>query len=253
MGPAIKSGSKRAGVSAPEWENAMGKKRRHRKNGGFTLVEVLVACAILGIALVPILSSFVSVAKVNTTSRKKLTATTVGESVMESVKAFELKEVAYQCGVLNSTPAEFKLIAPDLEKGGTFSGKASELTKTDGTLAAAASPSAVKSGEKIIFNGVLGSDYYFLIMDIPMAGTTYDALVTYRYVKSKSETTFDDGSGTDVSVSGTLSSMSIRSLKYYDVTVQVWKSEDGTVADRLGKYSSKSPLCELTGSKADYN
>lgn len=231
----------------------MREKREFNKNRGFTLVEVLIACAILGIALAPILSSFVSVAKVNTTSRKKLTATTVGESVMESVKAFGLAEVAYQCGVQSSAPAEFKLLAGDLEKGTPFSGSAYELKETADAYETVGTPSAQKSGSKIVFTASDNHNYCFLFTDIPMAGTTYDALVTYHYVQSKSETTFDDSTGTGISVSGTLGSMGIRSLKYYDITVEVWKSEGGTVAERLGKYSSKSPLCRLTGSKADYN
>ena len=55
-----------------------------KKNSGFTLVEVLVAVAILAVVSIPIIQSFVSVAQVNGKSRRKLSATTVAESVMES-------------------------------------------------------------------------------------------------------------------------------------------------------------------------
>lgn len=216
------------------------------------MVEVLVACAILGIALAPILSSFVSVVRVNTTSRKKLAATTVGESVMEAVKAFELKDVAYQCGVLGTDSSKFKLLAGDLEKGAGFSGSAKEMKKS-GTGYAAAEPSYEMNGDKVVFKRKSNRCYSFIIMDIPMGGTTYDAVINYTYVPAKSETTFQDASGNDVLVEDTLSSMSVRTLKYYDISVEVWKSGSGTYLERLSQYGSKSPLCILTGSKADYN
>lgn len=230
-------------------------KRRRGKNGGFTLVEVLVACAILGIALTPILTSFVSVARVNATSRKKLTATTVGESVMESVKAFALADFACQCGELNADANNFKLLAGDLEKGTPFSGKAYELIKQTGekSYAVLAEPSAKKSGSKITFTPSGDRNYCFLIADIPMGGTTYDALVTYEYNAEKSETVIVNDDGSTTPVADTLGTLGVRSLNYYDITVKVWKSVDGEAVIRLDTYLSKSPLCELTGSKTDYN
>lgn len=216
------------------------------------MVEVLAACAILGIALAPILSSFVSVARVNTTSRKKLAATTVGESVMEAVKAFELKDVAYQCDILQTDKNQFKLLAGDLESGTPFSGSAAELTKSGGSYTVA-SPSYELNGGKVVFKQSSNRCYAFIIMDIPMGGTTYDAIINYTYVPSKSETTFQDDEGNDVLVEDTLSSMSVRTLRYYEITIEVWKSEGGSAAERLSFYGTKGPLCILSGTKADYN
>ena len=68
-----------------------------KKNSGFTLVEVLIAVAILSVVSIPILQSFVSVAQVNAKSRRRLAATTIAEGLMESCKGMSLKEVAAQC------------------------------------------------------------------------------------------------------------------------------------------------------------
>lgn len=227
-------------------------KKRENNNKGFTLVEVLVACAILGIALAPILSSFVSVAKVNMTSRKKMTANTVAESVMESAKAFELRDFAYQCSAVQNpaAKADFKIIAKDLVNNTAFSGSATEIVAG----AVTTTPRATKDGSgKITFTPADDKNYEFMIIGIPMGGTTYDAIVTFNYDSDKSEEEYSDVFGNVGKVEDKLSEFGIRTLKYYNITVKVYKSEDGQPAQRYSTYSSKSPLCKLTGTKADYD
>lgn len=227
----------------------MWKKKEKERNQGFTLVEVLVSCAILSIALVPILSSFVSVAKVNTTSRKKMTANTICESVMEAAKVFELRDFAYQCYAVqnDATKSDFRIIAPDLVNNTAFTGSAAELSATAGVIR------AQKEGDKIVFTPSSDHCYKFLIMNIPMGGTTYDAIVEYEYDAGLSETTFKDATGTDQSVADQLEEFGVRSLKYYDIKVRVYKSESGTAEERSNSYSGKSPLCRLSGTKVDYD
>ena len=75
----------------------MKNRAKKKKNRGFTLVEVLVAAAILSLVVTPILSSFVAIAKINAKSRRRLSATTIANGVMESVKGFELAQVAKEC------------------------------------------------------------------------------------------------------------------------------------------------------------
>ena len=68
-----------------------------KKNSGFTLVEVLVAVAILAVISIPIIQSFVSVAQVNGKARRRMIANTIAESLMEACKSTSLLEIAAQC------------------------------------------------------------------------------------------------------------------------------------------------------------
>ncbi len=54
---------------------------------GFSLIEVLVAMVILAIISLPILSAFMSAAKVNLKARQQENATAVGQKIIEGVKA----------------------------------------------------------------------------------------------------------------------------------------------------------------------
>lgn len=68
-------------------------KSPEKKNGGYTLVEIIVAVAILVIVVLPLLHSFVTVARLNAKARKELEATTVAQNVMESIKATPSEEL----------------------------------------------------------------------------------------------------------------------------------------------------------------
>lgn len=69
---------------------------RLQSNKGFTLVEVLVAIAVLSIILVPLLSAFVVSANTNAKARQTLRATTLAQNVMEELKAYSLEDSANQ-------------------------------------------------------------------------------------------------------------------------------------------------------------
>lgn len=72
-------------------------RRRTKLNQkGMTLVEVIVAMAILTIVVVPTLRMFASASSTNHTSRLRQRATIVGESVMESFKAFDMETLCKQ-------------------------------------------------------------------------------------------------------------------------------------------------------------
>ena len=176
----------------------------------------------------PILSSFVAIARVNAKSRKRLSATTIANSVMESVKGFELCEVSKQC---NDPSGGFHIVA------GTISG-ASEIVPGGGAK------SYVGGNFTPRANGV----YVFKITGVQMDGITYD--VQLKYTKNDTRTnellaglTYTNSEGTEVTKTTTkvLGEMGVRVLTYYDVEIVVYKG--GTTT---------SPLATLTGSKADY-
>ena len=63
------------------------KNRIQKNNKGFSLVELLVAIAILAIIVLPLLHSFVTATKTNTKAKKSMEANTVAQNVMEEIKA----------------------------------------------------------------------------------------------------------------------------------------------------------------------
>ncbi len=66
-------------------------------NKGFTLMELVVAIAVLTIALVPILDSFITSARLNVKSRKLMAATNIQQSIMEGFADKTYTEVLSLC------------------------------------------------------------------------------------------------------------------------------------------------------------
>lgn len=210
---------------------------RRKKNGGFTLVEVLVAAAILSLVVPPILSSFVAIARVNSKSRMKLSATTIANGVMESVKGFDLCEIAKE----TSYPSEgFYIIAG-------FTGTSTEVNDQF-QFSGINNVSVQKSGDEVIFNSNDAGKYTFYYQGVKMDGTTYD--VVLRYTKNATQTNDDvevvasDGSTISKKVNDIMGPMSVRVLAYYDVDIQVFR---GGTDPKTG-----TPLAHITGTKADY-
>lgn len=63
-----------------------------RENGGFSLVEVLVAVVILAVITIPLLHCLVTGSKVNAKSKKVLNATNIAQNLMEELKGQELPD-----------------------------------------------------------------------------------------------------------------------------------------------------------------
>ncbi len=58
------------------------KLNRNLNNRGFSLVEILIAVAILVLCAVPLLKAFVTSAQTNARARQNLNATTLAENIM---------------------------------------------------------------------------------------------------------------------------------------------------------------------------
>ncbi len=74
----------------------MGRAKRRIDNKGMTLVELLLAVTILAIIVVPLLHAFVSSARINRKSRITAKLTTVGQDIMEGLKAYSIEDLAYE-------------------------------------------------------------------------------------------------------------------------------------------------------------
>lgn len=69
--------------------------KKIKNNKGFTLVELVVAIAVLAIIITPILQSFVTSAKMNLKARKTMIATDITQSIMEGFADKTYTEILY--------------------------------------------------------------------------------------------------------------------------------------------------------------
>ncbi|NLT93957.1 MAG: type II secretion system protein [Clostridia bacterium] len=66
--------------------------KERKKNGGFTLVEILIALAILGIVTIPFIGMFSSTAGTNYKSARNTVAVTVARDIMDRIKAGDINQ-----------------------------------------------------------------------------------------------------------------------------------------------------------------
>lgn len=207
------------------------------KNKGFTLVEVLVAAAILSLVVPPILSSFVTIARVNSKSRMKLSATTIANGVMEAVKGFDLLEISKETNFPGTGNANFHVIP-------SFGGTAEEV---NASLSPTTTKSVASSSSGYEFKPNAAGEYYFLYKGVALDGTHYDVLLTY---KKKTNNDWEkikvtDGENeVDATAKEVLEPLSVRVMKYYDVDIKVVKSGSGF---------DGAVLAHIQGTKADFN
>lgn len=164
-------------------------KNKYRKlnNQGLTLVELLVAMAILAVIVVPLLHAFISSMQVNAKARNSLRGTTVAQDIVEGIKAYDVDELTYQ---FNFPDKDFRVI--DLK---TVSGASVQEIRITGSVSDAAIPytsvdaakTKTETGHAGVFSGdggttheFIGQDdgkYYFAMKSIPFHNKKYDALI----------------------------------------------------------------------------
>jgi prepilin-type N-terminal cleavage/methylation domain-containing protein len=69
------------------------RKAQSNKNAGFSLVEVLIAMAVLAVISLPILSAFSNAARINSKARREENANTVAQDVAEQFKSLSIDEL----------------------------------------------------------------------------------------------------------------------------------------------------------------
>ena len=67
---------------------------KNSSNKGFSLVEIIVAIAILAVIVLPLLNAFVTSSKLNARSKDKLMAVETAKNIMEEMRGYKLNEIA---------------------------------------------------------------------------------------------------------------------------------------------------------------
>ena len=67
---------------------------KNSSNKGFSLVEIIVAIAILAVIVLPLLNAFVTSSKLNVKSKDKLMAVETAKNIMEEMRGYKLNEIA---------------------------------------------------------------------------------------------------------------------------------------------------------------
>ncbi len=146
-------------------------------NRGMSLVELLLAVVILAIIVVPLLHAFVSSARVNRKSRLTAKVTTLGQDVMEGLKAYSVEDLAYEfdypAGGISEHPQGFQLIAPKMiGDAPTLATNVMELKYDSSsgkyTKCSVGTDSSVTlvGGSEHVFKGVPGKTYYFAMTNV---------------------------------------------------------------------------------------
>lgn len=115
-------------------------KVRKSNNKGLTLIEVIVAVAVLSIAILPLLYSFVYTAKFNMKSREKQRATSAAQAIVEKYKAYSIDDIndgftngTFDVGKqgISTTSTQFNMVAGATEIKYVMKGVNFESAATD--------------------------------------------------------------------------------------------------------------------------
>jgi prepilin-type N-terminal cleavage/methylation domain-containing protein len=205
-------------------------KKRH--GHGFTLVEIIVAVAILGVITVPIMSVLVRTTQINARARNVQKATDLGQNLMEGIREYTMEEVIQQC---LQADGSLKVIYSSII---TYNPK--EYKKLDGTAdftqslqKAANSSTNYLYGEldkATTYTSFGGDQYNFGLCGIQYNKSTFDATITFeKYVEESSNT------------NGNQDTSSTNPYCIYNVTITIYSSREGA------HFSSQAKLATLTG------
>lgn len=190
-------------------------------NKGMSLVELLIAVTILAIIVVPLLHAFVSSARVNRKSKQTQRLTTMGQDIMEGIKAYSVEDLAYEfdyptVSSCSAHPSGFQLISPTMldptssrimeltSASGVFSQVTTSTPTKQSILESGTAPNIVYKFDDAKFEN--HSPYYFAVTNISSEKATTgsykaDILITVdprKYI-SDAEATALGVSGTNVS------------------------------------------------------
>lgn len=158
-------------------------------NKGMTLVELLVAIAILAIIVGPFLHAFISSMRTNAKARDALRTTTVAQDITEGLKAYTVEDLCYQ---FNYPDKDFRIVhkatvKPDsieelLYDGTDYSAADPSVKPADPETQAHAGVYSDDGGDTYEYLGQTSGKYYFAMNGISYQKGSYDALISLNAV-----------------------------------------------------------------------
>ena len=75
---------------------------RKENNKGFSLIEILIAMAMMAIVVLPILQTFITSARINRNARQTMIETEVAQTIMEGFADKTFLEIKSTAGAISS-------------------------------------------------------------------------------------------------------------------------------------------------------
>ena len=148
----------------------MKNKNKINTNKGFSLIEIIVAVAILAIIVLPLLNAFVTSSKLNARSKTKLQAIETAKNIMEEMKGRNLADI-------------LRLANPDISTDSVFGNSAFDELEFDSStnkyvVAANKTLRSNPATGKYDFYPKQSGRYYFFLKDITKGNYSANALIT---------------------------------------------------------------------------
>lgn len=225
------------------------RKERRIDNNGLTLVELLIAITILAIITVPLLHAFVSSARVNRKAKQTQRLTTMGQDIMEGLKAYSIEDLAYEfdyptVSSCSAHPSGFQLINPamldasnskvmELELG--TGGKYSQIsgTSSQSILESGVAPNIEYEFDTSKFDN--HDTYYFAVTNVSSERATSGSYKADILISVNPRKYINDTEATALGYSGNVSnnkaqhnSVTLADLSSMDTTRDAFFLESGT-------------------------
>lgn len=181
-------------------------KQRRKNNKGFSLVEVIIAVAVLAAVTVPIMSMFTTVAKMNARAKTLQRATDLGQNIMEGLRGYTMEEVAELCvsadgkvdfsalvSGLDYMPSGYEAVSYSNDFVGTVASKVNGSEQdTNGVYGDIKNMSEFSGTKEKAYYEVGDKTFGFALCGIEYDSAVFDAVITYSVYREEEKTS---GSG----------------------------------------------------------
>jgi len=108
--------------------------KKMKNNGGFTLVELIIAVAILAIVITPLISNFIQSSRLNLKGRKYLNEMNLAQDIMEGLSGYTADEINKCITEVKADTTGTKTLAGTIFPQGTDYGAITVTVGTDSVL-----------------------------------------------------------------------------------------------------------------------